>query len=67
MKTKDRQSQPHSDDATALNLRDVPRDLIASLKAASALAHQPLKQYVVGVLEEHVEELVRKGTLAKRK
>jgi hypothetical protein len=64
MKTK---AQRHSDDATALNLRDVPRDLIACLKAAAAFAHKPLKEYVVTVLRDHVNELEKKGTLPKGK
>ena len=57
----------HESDSGVLNLRDVPRELVASLKAAAAFAHKPLKQYVVAVLEQHVSELEKKGLLPKPK
>ena len=51
---------------TALNMRGVPRTLIDHLKAAAALSHKPLKQYVVEVLDAHVKELAKAGILPKR-
>jgi predicted HicB family RNase H-like nuclease len=62
-----KQETVHESDSGVLNLRDVPRELVASLKAAAAFARKPLKQYVVEVLEGHVEELERKGQLPKPK
>jgi hypothetical protein len=50
-----------------LNLRDVPKDLVAKLKAAAAFAQKPLKQYVIAVLQEHVIDLEKRGTLPKSK
>ena len=50
-----------------LNLRDLPRSLVSRIKAAAALQHQPLKQYVAGLLQHHLEELERKGVLPKSK
>lgn len=55
------------EEKTVLNLRDMPRDLVASLKAAAAFAHKPLKYYVVEILEKHIGELERKGVLPKPK
>jgi hypothetical protein len=52
-------------ETAVLNLRDMPRELIASLKAAAAFAHKPLKIYVTDVLLKHVGELERKGMLPK--
>jgi len=50
-----------------LNLRDMPRELVASLKAAAAFARKPLKHYIAEVLQKHVEDLERKGVLPKGK
>ena len=54
-------------DITVLNLRDMPRALIAKLKAAAALEHASLKDYVTGLLDHHVNELEKKGQLPKGK
>ncbi len=45
----------------------MPRDLVASLKAAAAFAHKPLKYYLTELLQKHVDELERKGVLPKPK
>jgi hypothetical protein len=58
---------PKDDDTTVLNLRDMPRDLVASVKAAAAFAHKPLKAYIADLLRRHVEDLERKGVLPKSK
>ena len=50
-----------------LNLRGVPKDLIAKLKAVAALDHASLKDYVTTVLEHHIDELEKKGLLPKGK
>jgi len=55
------------DERTVLNLRDMSRELIGKLKAAAALEHTSLKDYVTGLLEHHVNELERKGLLPKGK
>ncbi len=54
-------------ETAVLNLRDMPRDLVGSLKAAAGLSHKPLKHYVTEVLRKHVADLVRKGVLPKGK
>lgn len=50
---------------TVLNLRDMPIDLVANLKAAAALGHTSMKGYVIGILEAHVEDLQKRGSLPK--
>ena len=52
---------------TVLNLRDMPKDLIAKIKAAAALEHASLKEYVTKILYQHVAELEKKGLLPKGK
>ena len=48
-----------------LNLRNMPRDLVGSLKAAAGLAHKPLKHYLIEILTKHVAHLRRRGILPK--
>jgi predicted HicB family RNase H-like nuclease len=50
---------------SVLNLRDMPKDLIAKVKAAAALEHASLKEYVTRILDHHVTELEKKGLLPK--
>ena len=54
-------------DVTVLNLRDMPKDLIAKIKAAAALEHASLKEYVTKILVQHVTDLEKKGQLPKGK
>ena len=55
------------EETMVLNLRGVPKDLIAKLKAVAALDHASLKDYVATVLQQHVDELEKKGLLPKGK
>ena len=55
------------EDTTVLNLRDMPRDLIAKLKAVAALERLSLKDYVTALLAHHVTDLEKKGLLPKGK
>ena len=52
---------------TVLNLREMPKNLIAKVKAAAALEHTSLKDYVTIILDNHVNELEKKGLLPKGK
>ncbi len=54
-------------ETTVLNLRDMPLSLMAKVKAAAAFEHTSLKRYITDLLQAHVEELERKGTLPKGK
>ena len=55
------------EETTVLNLRGMPRDLIAKLKAAAALEHASLKDYITARLHAHVTDLEKKGDLPKGK
>ena len=60
-------ASPHSRD---LLIRDLPIDLADKLKVASSLHKTSLKDYVRQILEQHVDQLERKGitlTLGKGK
>ena len=52
---------------TVLNLRHMPKDLIAKIKAAAALDHASLQEYVTRILDHHVADLEKKGLLPKSK
>lgn len=54
-------------ESTVLYVRGTPLDLARKLRAAAALAGKGLPGYVLGVLQEHVAELERKGLLPKSK
>ena len=52
-------------ESTVLYVRGAPKDLTRKLRAAAALAGKGLPPYVVEVLQRHVEELERAGTLPR--
>ena len=55
------------EEITVLSLRDMPKDLIAKLKAAAALEHASLRDYIAALLQHHVADLEKKGLLPKGK
>ncbi len=55
------------DQRAVLFIRGMPRDVLAKMKAAAALNHQTLGEYVLELFESHVKELERKGLLPKGK
>ena len=56
-----------TDDLTVLNLRGMPKDVVAKLKASAALQQKSLTAYVSDLLQNHVLELEKKGLLPKGK
>lgn len=58
--------KPDDKETTVLNLRDMPKDLIAKLKAVAALEGSSLKDYVTEILRHHVNDLEKKGLLPRR-
>lgn len=48
---------------SVLNLRGMPKALLAEVKGAAALEHASLKEYVRRILDHHVTELEKKGLL----
>jgi hypothetical protein len=55
------------EDTTVLNLRNMPKNIIAKLKAAAALEQTSLTHYVTALLQHHVADLEKKGLLPKGK
>jgi hypothetical protein len=55
------------EEITVLSLREMPKDLIAKLKAAAALEQASLRDYIAVLLQHHVAELEKKGLLPKGK
>jgi hypothetical protein len=54
-------------ETNVLYLRGTPKELARKLRAAAALAGTGLPPYVIEVLQRHVEELERAGTLPRKK
>jgi plasmid stability protein len=54
-------------DGSVLYVRDMPRDVLARMKAAAALNHKSLAEYVRDLFETHVADLEKKGVLPKGK
>jgi len=59
--------KPQAKRPTALNLRNMPRTLVANLKAAAALDDQSLRTYLIELMEKHIDDLRRRGMLPKEK
>lgn len=55
------------EETTVLNLRNMPKNIIAKLKAAAALEQASLTRYVTVLLQHHVADLEKKGLLPKGK
>lgn len=50
-----------------LNFRDTPMELIRQLKVAAAIHNSTLKDYCLGLLQRHIDDLERKGVIPKSK
>lgn len=50
-----------------LNIRGIPKDLIFRLKMAAAAERRTLKGFLLALAEERIQELEKKGLLAKGK
>ena len=51
----------------ALNLRDIPKDLLFKLKMAAAADHRTVKGFILQLIEERIHEMEKKGVLPKGK
>jgi len=51
----------------ALNLRDIPKDLLFKLKMAAAADHRTVKGFILKLIEEQIQEMEKKGILPKGK
>ena len=55
------------EDTTVLSLRAMPKALVSKIKAAAALEHCSLRDYIAALLQRHVQDLEKKGSLPKGK
>lgn len=51
----------------ALNLRDVPKDLLFRLKMAAAADRRTVKGFILTLIEERIQEMEKRGLLPKGK
>jgi hypothetical protein len=56
-----------ADDTGAWNFRDIPRELMRSVKMAAAHEGKTVKDFLIELAQARIEELVRKGILPKGK
>ena len=56
-----------ADDTGAWNFREIPRELMRSVKMAAAHEGKTVKNFLIELAEARIEELVRKGILPKSK
>ena len=56
-----------ADDTGAWNFREVPRELMRSVKMAAAHEGKTVKDFLIELAQARIEELVRKGILPKSK
>lgn len=59
--------KPMSDKTGAWNFREIPRDLMRRVKMAAAHEGKSVKDFLVELAEERLQELERKGILPKGK
>jgi uncharacterized protein (DUF1778 family) len=55
------------DDTGAWNFREIPRELMRSVKMAAAHEGKTVKDFLIELAQARIEELVRKGILPKGK
>lgn len=60
-------SKPVPDKPAHLNIRDIPRETLFRLKMAAAVERKTVKDLVLELVNEKIQELERKGMLPKGK
>jgi hypothetical protein len=50
-----------------VNIREIPRDLLVRLKMAAAVERQTVKELIIRLIEEKIQDLEKKGLLPKGK
>ena len=56
-----------ADDTGAWNFRDIPRELMRSVKMAAAHEGKTVKDFLIELAQARIDELVRKGILPTSK
>ena len=60
-------SKPSVEKPGNINIRDIPRDLLVKMKMAAALERQSVKELILSLVEQKVQDLEKKGLLPKGK
>lgn len=60
-------SKPTIEKPGNINIRDIPRDLLVKMKMAAALERQSVKELIVSLVEQKIQDLEKKGLLPKGK
>jgi hypothetical protein len=50
-----------------LNIRGIPKETIFRLKMAAAAEHRTIKDFILALIDERIQELEKKGLLPKAK
>ncbi|MGD9851727.1 MAG: hypothetical protein AB7T38_10695 [Nitrospirales bacterium] len=59
--------EPLSDEPGTWIFREIPREVMRRAKAAAAIQGKSVRQLTIDLMEEHLQELDRKGILPKGK
>jgi len=59
--------KPPPEKPAALNIRDIPREMFFRLKMAAALEHKSVKELILDLVKEKLQDLEKKGLLPKAK
>ena len=60
-------SKPSADKVAHLNVRDIPRTTLYRLKMAAAAEQKTIKELVLELVDQKIQELEKKGLLPKGK
>jgi hypothetical protein len=58
---------PKEQDSGAWVIRDIPRETMHRTKIAAAIERKPMKQFLLDLVEAHLQEMEKKGLLPKEK
>lgn len=59
--------EPKEQDSGAWVVRDIPRETMHRTKIAAAIERKPMKQFLLDLVEAHLQEMEKKGLLPKGK
>jgi len=60
-------SKPPPDDSAAVHIRGIPRDTFFRLKMVAAAEKKTVRELVLKLIEDKIQELEKKGLLPKSK
>jgi hypothetical protein len=59
--------EPKEQDSGAWVIRDIPRETMHRTKVAAAIERKRMKQFLLDLVEAHLQEMEKKGLLPKGK